>query len=102
GISPREYVGYVGQESTEDFVTITPEGDAYPDAELDVVIYEYQWNSVYARTTDGTFRWETSINRTPVYSTTITTDSDGLAEVTWTPEVGGQYQVTAIGTDDSG
>ena len=69
-----------GEPSQIDFVSVTPQGDAYGDADLDVVIYEYQWNSVYARGSDGTFHWETSVNRTPVYTTTMTTDSDGMAE----------------------
>ncbi len=55
GISPRQYVGRVDEPSSIDFVTVTPQGDPYTDADLDVVIYEYQWNSVYARATDGTF-----------------------------------------------
>lgn len=102
GISPRQYVGYVDQATTLDFVTVTPQGEAYPDADIDVVIYEFQWNSVYARSADGNFRWETSIDRTPVYSTTLTTDGDGMAELAWTPAKGGQYQVTALGTDAKG
>lgn len=102
GVSPREYVGYINEPSIIDFVTITPQGEPYPDAELDVTIYEYQWNSVYSRGTDGIFRWETSIKRTPVFSTTVTSDDEGLAEVEWTPLVGGQYQVAVFGTDDGG
>ena len=102
GISPRQYVGYVDQPTTLDFVTVTPQGDPYPDQDINVVIYEFQWNSVYARSADGNFRWETSIDRTPVYTTTIATDGDGMTPLTWTPVKGGQYQVTAVGTDDNG
>ena len=102
GISPREYVGRVGEASTIDFVTVTPQGDPYADAELDVVVYEYQWNSVYARGADGVYRWETSIDRTPAYSTTVTTDGEGITELDWTPSKGGQYQIAAQGEDDGG
>jgi uncharacterized protein YfaS (alpha-2-macroglobulin family) len=95
-------VGRVGEAATIDFVTVTPQGEAYPSAELDVVIYEYEWNSVYARSADGTFRWETSINRTPVYSDTISSDDEGMAELAWTPSTGGQYQVAVQGVDENG
>ncbi|MCC6453744.1 MAG: Ig-like domain-containing protein [Caldilineaceae bacterium] len=102
GVSPRQYVGRVGEPSTIDFVTVTPQGDPYPDADLDVTIYEYQWNSVYARGTDGIFRWETSIDRNPVYTTTLMSSDEGMADLDWTPEVGGQYQVAVQGTDEKG
>jgi alpha-2-macroglobulin len=102
GVSPRQYVGTVDTPTLIDFVTVTPQGDPYPEQELEVVIYEYQWNSVYARSSDGTFRWETSIARTPTYTTTVTTDDEGMAELSWTPSVGGQYQVAAQGADEAG
>jgi uncharacterized protein YfaS (alpha-2-macroglobulin family) len=100
GVSPREYVGHVDQSSTIDFVSVTPQGDAYPNADLDVTIYDYQWNSVYARSADNTFHWETSIERTPLYTTTVTTAADGMAQIDWTPTKGGQYQIAVQGKDE--
>lgn len=102
GLSPRSYVTPVSQEVAVDLITLTPDGGRMPDAELQIVAYEFQWNSVNARGADGIYRWETSVNRTPVYTTTLTTDSDGQALFAWTPTVAGQYQIVAQGEDDAG
>lgn len=102
GLSPRTYVVDVGAESVVDVVTVTPQGDPYAGAALEAVVYEYEWNSVYARTADGSYRWQTSVVRTPVFTTTATTDRQGEASILWTPEKGGQYQVIAGGEDEAG
>ncbi|HMN27047.1 MAG TPA: alpha-2-macroglobulin family protein, partial [Caldilineaceae bacterium] len=102
GLSPREYVVNVGDESNVDLVAVTPDGDPYPGAEILATVYEYEWNSVYGRTADGSYHWETSVLRTPVVTTTVTSGRDGAALISWTPAKGGQYQVVARGTDDAG
>ncbi|MEZ4673461.1 MAG: MG2 domain-containing protein [Caldilineaceae bacterium] len=102
GLSPRSYVARVGEETAIDLVTVTPQGFAYPGSEVAVTIYEFNWNSVYARSADGSFAWQTSVERTPVYTTSVLTARTGTATVTWTPETGGQYQIAATSTDDLG
>ena len=102
GISPDSYVGMTGEPYGMALVTVAPDGTRFPNAEVQVVIAEQMWNSVYARNADGMFRWETTVQRTPVFTTTVTTDAQGDARVTWTPEVGGQYMITAVGFDDAG
>lgn len=102
GVSGRERVAQVGAPNTIDLVTLKPDGTPYADAAIDVVVYEYLWNSVYSRAADGLFRWETSIQRTPVYTTSVKTDSDGAASFMWTPPQGGQYQIGATATDSRG
>lgn len=100
GLSPQRYVAQVGQDNVVDIVTITPQGAAYPGSELAVTVYEFNWNSVYARGADGSFAWQTSVERTPVYTTSVTTGRDGHATLSWRPEAGGQYQIAATGQDD--
>lgn len=102
GLSPRSYVNVVGEESDVDVVTITPQGEPYPGVELAVTVYEFNWNSVYEQTAGGGFAWSTSVERSPVFTTSLTTGRDGSALLTWTPDVGGQYQIVATGTDDAG
>ena len=102
GLSPRSYVATVGEESQIDVVTITPQGEPYPGVELAAMVYEFKWNSVYEQSADGSFAWKTSVERTPVFTTSVTTDRDGSAVLTWTPTEGGQYQIVASGTDDTG
>ncbi|MEZ4715338.1 MAG: Ig-like domain-containing protein [Caldilineaceae bacterium] len=106
GLSPRAAVVNAGEEATVDIVALeamgAPDNAPYPGAALDVTVYEFAWNSVYEKDADGQFRWRTDVQRTPVYSTTVTTDRDGMASVAWTPDRGGQYQVEAVGEDDNG
>jgi uncharacterized protein YfaS (alpha-2-macroglobulin family) len=102
GLSPQEYVVTVGAQNTVDLLTLTPQGEPYPGAELAVTVYEYQWNSVYGRGADGAYFWQSSVLRTPVLTTTTTTGRDGTAAITWTPAKGGQYQVLARGEDEQG
>src|SRR5690606_16460915 len=71
-------------------------------AELDVVIYEYVWSSVYEQAEDGNYYWKSSAVRTPVYTTTVTTNDEGMAAIEFTPENSGQYQGTAAGDDKLG
>lgn len=102
GLSPRSYVATVGEANDVDVVTITPQGEPYPGVALTAQVYEFDWNSVYEKTADGSFAWKTSVERTPILITTVTTDRDGSAVLTWTPEKGGQYQIVASGEDDAG
>jgi uncharacterized protein YfaS (alpha-2-macroglobulin family) len=102
GLSPQEYVVTVGDESTVDLVTVTPDGEPYAGAEVAVTVYEFEWNSVYGRAADGSYRWESSVLRTPVLTTTVTTDRQGEAAITWSPATGGQYQIVARGEDEAG
>lgn len=102
GLSPRSYVAQVGQESTVDLVTVAPVGIPYPGAEVDVTVNKFEWNSVYARSADGAFAWQTSVERTPIYTTSLMTGRSGDAAITWTPEQGGQYQIVATSVDDQG
>ncbi|CAD7703729.1 unnamed protein product [Ostreobium quekettii] len=102
GLRPRSYVAQVGEAAEIDLVTITPQGFAYPGSEVDVTIYEFNWNSVYAQSADGTFAWQTSVERTPVFTTSVLTPRSGMETITWTPETGGQYQIAATSRDDRG
>ncbi len=102
GLSPRRYVAQVGTESEIDLLTIAPVGIPYPGAEVDVTIHEFVWNSVYAQSANGSFAWQTSVERTPVYTTSVLTGRSGDATISWSPTAGGQYQTVATSTDDQG
>ncbi|MFM7581874.1 MAG: MG2 domain-containing protein, partial [Caldilinea sp.] len=102
GLSPKSYVAEVGAPATIDVASVRPDGTMYAGAKLTVVAYEYVWNSLYEQAEDGNFYWKSSAERTPVYTTTVTTDDRGLAAFDFTPSKGGQYQVTATGEDTLG
>ena len=102
GVSPRDYVGVAGSELGFDLVSLTPDNQPLADTALDVVVYDYRWNSVYAQAADGSYYWETSVEKTPVYTGTTATDANGLGELLWTPEAGGQYLIALSGQDGAG
>ncbi len=106
GLSPQEYVGRVGEPHSVNVLTLestgAPDNQPYPDVELDATVYEFVWSSVYERAADGQFRWRTDVERTPVYSDTLTTDEEGRALLTWMPEKGGQFQIVMEGEDAAG
>ncbi len=83
-------------------MSITPQQEPYAGAVIDAVVYDYQANSVYERAADGAYRWVTTIERTPVFTITLTTDHQGMAVIDWTPEAGGRYQIVAQSTDEAG
>ena len=101
GVSPARYLVSQGDASTVDFVAVRPSGDPEPNQALQVTVSTYHWNSVYAKAADGAFRWQTSVERTPILTETVTTDSNGLAQLQWTPAAPGQYQIVASGEDAS-
>ncbi len=106
GLSPRANVVQTGEESIVDVVTLealgAPDNAPYTGADLDVTIYEFAWNSVYEQATDGAYYWRNEVQRTPIVTSTVTTGRDGMAEIVWTPEQGGQYQIEASGNDEAG
>ena len=102
GLSPATQVAQAGDATQVDVVTVQPDGKLYPDADLDIVVYEFQWNSVYEQAEDGNYYWKSTADRSPVYTTTVSTDAAGVGSFSFTPAKGGQYQVTALGTDTKG
>lgn len=99
GISPQEYVVKTGDEGTIDLVTLTPEQAFYPNADLEVVVQKFNWNSVYEKGPDGAFYWTSRVERTPVLTESVRTDESGMATIQWTPTEGGSYQIVARGTE---
>ncbi|MEX1020784.1 MAG: Ig-like domain-containing protein [Litorilinea sp.] len=102
GISPQTYVSDPGVEQAVDLITLRPDGTPYTAAPLEITVYELQWNNVYARGPGGQMRWDTSVTRTEVYTTSLQSDRDGRAILNWVPEQAGQFEIMARGEDDRG
>jgi hypothetical protein len=102
GLSPNSYVAEQDQPADVAVITVTPEGKPYGGAKLESVVYEVVWNSVYEQAEDGNFYWKSTAERTPIFTDTVTTDDTGAALLTFTPPRGGEYQVTATGSDQLG
>lgn len=102
GISPRRYVLQQGQANQIDFITRQPDSAVYPQATLDVTLYEYQWNPVRKRQNADSYLWENALQRIEVLTATLQTDQNGVVQLSWTPAKGGQYLLTVRSADDHG
>ena len=74
----------------------------YAGAELDVVVYEFVWNSVYEQAEDGNYYWKI-VGRAHAG---LHDDRDDATTTVWLRsssrrQKSGQYQVTATGDDDA-
>jgi len=102
GLAPQAYVGKVGEEQKVDVITVDWDSQPVPDRDLTVVVYEHKWYSVWEEGEDGRFYWKSTVEDTPVLTTTVTTDQEGKAVAAFTPEKGGVYKIAASGQDERG
>jgi uncharacterized protein YfaS (alpha-2-macroglobulin family) len=100
GLRPERYVAQAGEESQVNIITVDWASDPSPNRKLTVVFSEHNWYSVRKQAEDGQYYWESDVEDVPVFTTTVTTDSDGKGTASFTPEKGGVYKVTASGLDE--
>jgi uncharacterized protein YfaS (alpha-2-macroglobulin family) len=99
GLKPERYVGQAGEDTGVNIITVDWASDPAPNVELTVVFYKHDWYSVRKQGEDDRYYWESVVEDTPVYTTTVKTDSKGKGTASFVPEEGGIYKVTAIGLD---
>ncbi len=97
GLRPERYVGKAGEKNSVNLITVDWASDPSPNRELTVVFAEHNWYSVRKQAEDGRYYWESIVEDVPVFTTTVETDDDGEAVVSFTPKKGGIYKVTASG-----
>ncbi|MCP4536321.1 MAG: hypothetical protein GY832_04170 [Chloroflexi bacterium] len=102
GLRPERYVGRTGEENDVNVITVGWDSEPYPHADLTVVFAEHNWYSVRKQAEDGRYYWESSVEDTPVFTTSTGTDADGEGIASFTPEKGGIYKVIATGRDLEG
>ncbi len=102
GTAPRQYVLKVGQPGQVDFITVDPDSQPVASVPMTVVVSLVKWYSVQEKSDDGRFYWASKVEETPVVTATLTTDAQGKAALTWTPDAGGQYIVRARAADARG
>jgi uncharacterized protein YfaS (alpha-2-macroglobulin family) len=100
GLQPEQYVSTVGDEARVNLITVDWESEPSPNRELTVVFAQRNWYSVQKQAEDGSYYWESTVEDTPVYTVTVTTDSQGKATAAFVPEQGGTYRVIASGLDE--
>jgi len=102
GLAPQAYVGQVDEEQKVDVITVDWDSETVPNSDLTVVFYEHKWYSVWEEGEDGRFYWKSTVEDTPVLTTTVTTDREGKAVAAFTPKKGGVYKIAASGKDKQG
>lgn len=102
GLSPRSWVGKVGERQQVDLIAVkTPGRDGLPSS-VTAVISKHRWYSVQEEQEDGTFRWVTKVEDTPILTATIKLDKEGRGSVEFVPDEGGTYKITAFARDRLG
>jgi uncharacterized protein YfaS (alpha-2-macroglobulin family) len=99
GVAPRGYLAEIGEEKPVDLFTVDWDSQPVGNVPLTVVFMEHRWYSVKRQSEDGGFYWDWTAEDIPVYTTTVTTASDGTATASFAPTKAGSYKVRAIGRD---
>ncbi|NLE43075.1 MAG: hypothetical protein GX620_00005, partial [Chloroflexi bacterium] len=102
GLRPERYVSQVGRQSVVNVTTVDWQGEPFPNQELTMVFAEHNWYSVQKQSEEGIYYWESSYEDVPVFTTTVTTDRQGLSSAAFIPEKGGVYKAIATGMDERG
>ncbi|MCB8923281.1 MAG: Ig-like domain-containing protein [Ardenticatenaceae bacterium] len=101
GVKPADYVTTAGRETAVDLNTVDWDGQALGNQSVEVIFYERQWQR--QRSADAGFYrtiWEPV--DTEVARAQVTTDAQGKANASFTPEFGGSYIAVATVTDNGG
>ena len=102
GLAPRGRIAKAGAEKAVDILTVDWDSQPVAAGTLDVVFMEHRWYNVRQQAEDGNYYWTWTIQDTPIYTTTVTTDATGKAVATFTPPTSGSYKVLATGEDARG
>ncbi|MCB9007807.1 MAG: Ig-like domain-containing protein [Ardenticatenaceae bacterium] len=101
GIQPDDFIGRAGSEAIVNLQTLDWDGRSVPSQPVEVVFYRREW--VPNRTQDfGVYytRWDTV--DTEVARASVTTNAQGQAAASFTPEEGGTFIAVATVTDADG
>jgi uncharacterized protein YfaS (alpha-2-macroglobulin family) len=103
GIRSQSYVGQQGLPSAFDLVVLDWASKPIANQKLTVDVVRREWYSVQEKDDQGTLRWVTTVKDIPVETALeATTDKDGFAQVSFTPEVGGVYKAIVHVEDEKG
>jgi hypothetical protein len=100
GLRPEEYVGNAGKPSNVEMLVVDWDSRPLAKQDVELVFAKHNWYSVQKQYEDGSFYWDSYAESVPVFTTTVTSDSDGKAVAGFTPEKGGVYKITARAVDN--
>ncbi|MCX6020346.1 MAG: hypothetical protein NTZ05_01190, partial [Chloroflexi bacterium] len=102
GLRPRRFVGTAGTATEVELLAVTPDKAPAPGTTASVAIARRVWNTVREQDADGSARYVSRPQDTPVTTQQVTAGTDGRAVVRFTPADGGLYRVVATGKDAAG
>jgi len=102
GLRPQSYIGQANRAQVVDIITVDWDQRPYGQVDLTVITYEHKWFSVQQEDAFGNIQWTWTVEDTPVYTTTVTTEQGGIAQVRYVPPRGGTYKILATGRDSQG
>ena len=104
GVQPEEYVGFAGQDTAVNILTTDWDSAPVAGQEVAYEVVERRWFSVQEEDETGRTVWTWEVEEQPVEgaSGTVSTDADGLAQISFVPPAGGVYKVYATTTDAAG
>lgn len=101
GVSPADYLNPSGAATDVNLITIGWDSQPVPNTPVEVVFYRREWQSERVDQYGQYVTQWTPID-TEVARVDITTDNQGEATATFTPEEGGTYVAKATVTDNQG
>jgi len=102
GVVPEEYLAISGQEASVVLVTLDTEGTPVGNRAVTVRVYERTWITTKEETSDGARRYRSEPQDTLVDTIAITTNGEGEATASFTPEGAGTLRIVAEVADDNG
>jgi len=102
GLRPEQYVGVTGKESPINVLVVDWESQPVASQTVQVVFAEHNWYSVKRQYDNGEFYWDSVVEDVPVFTTTVTTNKEGLVQAKFMPDKGGIYKIFATATDRKG
>jgi uncharacterized protein YfaS (alpha-2-macroglobulin family) len=102
GVRPEEYVTVARDAANVQLVTVDWESSPVANQDVDVEVVERRWSSVQEEDEFGRTTWTWEVEELPVTDDSVTTDENGQAVYSFTPEGGGIFKVRATTTDAQG
>ncbi|HEX8993345.1 MAG TPA: Ig-like domain-containing protein [Anaerolineales bacterium] len=102
GVRAMSYVGTQGKEQPFEIVVLDWDSQPVANQRVTVQFVQRQWFSVQKQDQQGQLSWVTSVKDVRVGQKSVTTGSDGTAQVSFVPAAGGVYKAIVIVTDIKG
>lgn len=102
GIANDDYVVKVGEDMENKLVAVDYDGKPLKGIDMEVSLYEREWNTVKKKNVDGGFYYENEYKDNFVASENATSDEKGEASVKFKAEKGGLFHIVVKSKDKAG